>query len=234
MESAREPGLILNGERAVLPLESTAPQKRKRKTSLSYVAVIAHAILSSPRQRLTLSEIYQFIEEQHPVFTENRARWKNTVRHNLSLHDCFVRGEVALNKKGCNWRIHPSFIAEYSRGDFSRHKLSQRSSLPLEIRYETSHGSQLPVTPTSPCSCFMCASSQRFLPSPALLQFPRRGFQYMQLPQFPWNRWIYWTTPLENSTRGGELIRHFSSCPKQIRTLLQIMSSKYPPCIYLT
>lgn len=234
MESAREPALILSSERAVLPLERSA-QKRKQKTSLSYVAVIAHAILSSPRQRLALSEIYQFIEEQHPEFTENRARWKNTVRHNLSLHDCFVRGEVALNKKGCNWRIHPSFIAEYSRGDFSRHKLSQRYSLPLEIRYETSpHGSQHPVTPTSSCNCFMCASSQRFLPSPALLQYPRRGFQYMQPPQVPWHLWTYWTTSLKNSTRGGELIWHFNACPKQIRTLLQTMSSKYPPCIYLS
>ena len=188
MESTREPAMILNNEKTFLPLESIA-HKRKRKSTLSYVAVIAHAILSAPRQRLTLSEIYQFIEEENPEFTENRARWKNTVRHNLSLHDCFVRGEVALNKKGCNWRIHPSFIAEYSRGDFSRHKLSQSSSLPLELRYETSHGNQLPVTPSNPCSCYMCASARRFLPSPALLQFPRRGFQYMQFPQLPWNAW---------------------------------------------
>lgn len=208
MESTREPALSLNSERAVLPRDESTSQKRKRKTAFSYVAVIAQAILSAPRQRLTLSEIYQFIEEKHPEFTENRARWKNTVRHNLSLHDCFVRGEVALNKKGCNWRIHPNFIAEYSRGDFSRHKLSQSSSLPLEIRYDTSHENQLPAIPASPCSCYMCISSQRFLPSPALLQFPRRGFQYMQLPQLPWNPWIYWTVPPDDSTRGTELQWH--------------------------
>lgn len=190
MQDRREPALMLNSERTVLPLEMT-PQKRKRNSSaLSYVAVIAHAILSSPRQRLPLSEIYQFIEEYHPEFTENRARWKNTVRHNLSLHDCFMRGEVAFNKKGCNWRIHPSFIAEYSRGDFSRHKLSQ-SSLALERRYESSHGNLFPVTPAAPCNCYICASSRRLLPSAASLQFPRREFQYMQLPQFPWNPWTY-------------------------------------------
>ena len=129
-----------------MSLEETTQKRKRNSSALSYVAVIAHAILSSPHQRLTLSEIYQFIEKQHPRFTENRARWKNTVRHNLSLHDCFVRGEVAINKKGCNWRIHPSFIAEFSRGNFSRHKLSQSPSLPLEIRYERSHGNQLPAT----------------------------------------------------------------------------------------
>lgn len=191
MDGKQETAVIPNNEREFMPLEET-PQKRKRNSSaLSYVAVIAHAILSSPRQRLTLSEIYQFIEKQHPRFTENRARWKNTVRHNLSLHDCFVRGEVALNKKGCNWRIHPSFIAEFSRGDFSRHKFSQSPSLPLEIRYERSHGNEFPTTRSTPCSCYICAPTARFLPSPPLLQFPRRELQYMQLPQFPWNPWIY-------------------------------------------
>ena len=195
MENRRETALILNSSTAVIPLESGKTQKRKRNTSaLSYVAVIAHAILSSPRHRIPLSEIYQFIEERHPEFTENRARWKNTVRHNLSLHDCFVRGEVALNKKGCNWRIHPSFVAEFSRGDFSRHKLSQISSATLENRYEGSHGNPFPVTPATSCSCYSCDSARRYLASAALLQqLPRTGLQYMQLPQLSWNPWIYWT-----------------------------------------
>lgn len=191
MDGKQESAFNSGNERAVMSLEGTTQKRKRNSAALSYVAVIAHAILSSPRKRLTLSEIYQFIEEQHPRFTENRARWKNTVRHNLSLHDCFVRGEVALNKKGCNWRIHPSFIAEFSRGDFSRHKLSQSPSLPLEIRYERSHGNQFPATPSIPCSCYICSPTAHFLPSPPLLQFPRRELQYMQLPPYSWNPWIY-------------------------------------------
>lgn len=168
----------------------TGKQKRKRNSSsLSYVAVIAHAILSSPRQRLPLCEIYKFIEEHHPEFTENRARWKNTVRHNLSLHDCFLRGEVAFNKKGCNWRIHPSFLAEFTRGDFSRHKFSQSPSLSLDSVYGTSHGAHLSVSVTSPC--YVCESTRRVLPSHGQLQFQRQEVQYSQIPHLLWRPWAH-------------------------------------------
>lgn len=164
MEETPAASLILRVERKVEP--ESVRQKRKRNSSpLSYVAVIARAILSSPRQRLPLSEIYSFIEERFPEFTENRVRWKNTVRHNLSLHDCFVRGEVAFNKKGCNWRIHPFFLAEFSRGDFSRHKLSQSPSLAWQFGYQasaSSHSVPLAETPAIPrCSC---ESKGRILP----------------------------------------------------------------------
>jgi len=188
MEETREAALVLNAGRDVHPLE-TAKQKRKRNSSsLSYVAVIAHAILSSPRQRLPLCEIYRFIEERHPEFTENRARWKNTVRHNLSLHDCFVRGEIASNRKGCNWRIHPSFVAEFSRGDFSRHKLSQSPPFLVGIGYETSYGIGLQAN--SPC--YICESTRRVLPSSEWLQFQRQEIQHPQIPQTLWRPWIYW------------------------------------------
>ena len=193
MDGKQESSINSSNEKDAVSLEETTQKRKRNSSALSYVAVIAQAILSSPHQRLTLSEIYQFIEKQHPRFTENRARWKHTVRHNLSLHDCFVRGEVAMNKKGCNWRIHPSFIAEFSRGNFSRHKLSQSPSLPMEIRYERLHGNQLPATPSIPCSCYICSSTARFLPSSPLLQFPRRELQYMQLPPYSWNPWIYWS-----------------------------------------
>lgn len=190
MEETRESSSVFNAGKEAHTLEG-AKQNRKRNSSpLSYVAVIARAILSSPRQRLPLCEIYNFIADRHPEFTENRARWKNTVRHNLSLHDCFVRGETALNKKGCNWRIHPSFMAEFSRGDFSRHKFSQHPSLPLESGYETSHGSyHLAVSPASPC--YICESTRRALPPPGFLQLQRQVMHSPQMPQHPWRPWMY-------------------------------------------
>ena len=98
-------------------------QKRRRNSSpLSYIEVIAYAILRSPQKRVTLSEIYNFIQNNYPSFTEHRIRWKNTVRHNLSLHECFQRGEIAMDKAGCYWHIHPGFLEAFSRGDFSRRK----------------------------------------------------------------------------------------------------------------
>lgn len=169
----------------------SAKQTRKRNSSpLSYVAVIARAILSSPHQRLPLCEIYSYIEERHPEFTENRARWKNTVRHNLSLHDCFLRGEVAFNKKGCNWRIHPSFVAEFRRGDFSRHKFSQSPSFSWEGGYHASYGPHPVANPGSPC--YICESRRQVIPSAGWMPFSQtQDIQYSQIPQLPWRPWIY-------------------------------------------
>ncbi|XP_068707339.1 forkhead box protein L1-like [Montipora foliosa] len=153
-------------------VESERQKRKRNSSSLSYVAAISLAILSSPRQRLPLSDIYSFIEEHFPEFIENRVRWKNTVRHNLSLHDCFVRGEVASNKKGCNWRIHPSFVAEFSRGDFSRHKLSQSPTFSWPTGYQatTSYSASLVENPAVPCysyesTCRLLISAQFWSPS---------------------------------------------------------------------
>ena len=94
--------------------------RRHKYSTPSYIAAISQAILSSPMKRLPLAEIYQFIERHHPEFKEGRPRWKNTVRHNLSLHECFVKGEMTANQKCCYWKIHPRYAARFSRGDFSR------------------------------------------------------------------------------------------------------------------
>ena len=97
-------------------------RKRRNSSPFSYIEIIAYAILSSPQKRATLSEIYSFIQNNYPSFTEHRLRWKNTVRHNLSLHECFQRGGIAVGNAGCYWHIHPSFVPAFSRGDFSRRK----------------------------------------------------------------------------------------------------------------
>lgn len=93
---------------------------KSRRFSMTYVALIASAILRFPEKRLTLSQIYQVIEKIFPEFTVTRAGWKNTVRHNLSLHECFVKGEMAANGKSCYWHIHPAYIARFSKGDFRK------------------------------------------------------------------------------------------------------------------
>lgn len=102
-------------------LTGIVPSRPKSKRfSMTYVALIASAILRVPEKRLTLAQIYQVIEKTFPEFTVSRAGWKNTVRHNLSLHECFVKGEVAANGKSCYWHIHPAYITRFSKGDFRK------------------------------------------------------------------------------------------------------------------
>uniref|UniRef100_A0A8K9X8F0 Fork-head domain-containing protein n=1 Tax=Oncorhynchus mykiss TaxID=8022 RepID=A0A8K9X8F0_ONCMY len=68
----------------------------------TYASLIRHAILEAPDMQLTLNEIYNWFTRMFAYFRRNTATWKNAVRHNLSLHKCFVRVE---NVKGAVWTV---------------------------------------------------------------------------------------------------------------------------------
>uniref|UniRef100_H3CPI1 Forkhead box P1b n=1 Tax=Tetraodon nigroviridis TaxID=99883 RepID=H3CPI1_TETNG len=68
----------------------------------TYASLIRQAILDSPEKQLTLNEIYNWFTRMFAYFRRNAATWKNAVRHNLSLHKCFVRVE---NVKGAVWTV---------------------------------------------------------------------------------------------------------------------------------
>ncbi|XP_040201168.1 forkhead box protein M1 isoform X1 [Rana temporaria] len=73
----------------------------------SYMALIQFAINSTPNKRMTLKDIYTWIEDHFPYFKYvAKPGWKNSIRHNLSLHDMFVR-ESPSNNKISYWTIHP-------------------------------------------------------------------------------------------------------------------------------
>ncbi|KAL3119221.1 hypothetical protein niasHT_003508 [Heterodera trifolii] len=76
-----------------LPVIKPPGDEKEERPSLSYKDLIIEAIESSPERRLKLSEIYQVIKYLHP-YNQRRSDqwgWQNSIRHNLSLHDCFVK-----------------------------------------------------------------------------------------------------------------------------------------------
>lgn len=68
----------------------------------TYASLIRQSIIESPDHQLTLNEIYRWFELNFSYFRKNAQTWKNAVRHNLSLHKCFMRVE---NVKGAVWTV---------------------------------------------------------------------------------------------------------------------------------
>lgn len=106
-------------QQRVLPPEEPKPQH-------SYIGLIAMAILSSPDLKLVLSDIYQHILDHYPYFRNRGPGWRNSIRHNLSLNDCFMKAGRSANGKGHYWAIHPANIEDFRKGDFRRRKAQRK------------------------------------------------------------------------------------------------------------
>ncbi|KAL3275392.1 hypothetical protein HHI36_020156 [Cryptolaemus montrouzieri] len=96
--------------------------RRQDKPPYSYIALIVMAIQHSPTKRLTLSEIYSFLQQRFSFFRGSYQGWKNSVRHNLSLNECFVKLPKALGRpgKGHYWTIDPASEFMFEEGSFRR------------------------------------------------------------------------------------------------------------------
>ncbi|XP_076865858.1 forkhead box protein O6b [Brachyhypopomus gauderio] len=96
-----------------------AGQLRKSKSSRrnawgnqSYADLITRAIESTPEKRLTLSQIYDWMVRFVPYFKDkgdsnSSAGWKNSIRHNLSLHTRFIRVQNEGTGKSSWWMLNP-------------------------------------------------------------------------------------------------------------------------------
>ena len=91
-------------------IDYSADSAKDLKPPHSYAQLIGMAILSTPEQQMTLSNIYKWIMANYAFYRFNTGGWQNSIRHNLSLNKAFTKIARRTDEpgKGMKWMIEPT------------------------------------------------------------------------------------------------------------------------------
>nr|XP_033784752.1 forkhead box protein M1-like isoform X2 [Geotrypetes seraphini] len=159
------PDEVENGGKAEPAKPPRCPSKDR--PPYSYLQLIQLAINGTQTRRMTLQQIYTWVEERFPYYKYvAKPGWKNSIRHNLSIHKMFVRQREA-NGKAMYWTIKPSCQSACS-------SLSKQAGQEKDLAVLQQPGSKVrkmkPILPRE-CSLYPVASPV-FITIPVLYQTP--------------------------------------------------------------
>ncbi|XP_054624002.1 forkhead box protein Q1-like [Dunckerocampus dactyliophorus] len=157
------------------------PYTRRPKPPFSYIALIAMAIRDSPSGRLTLAEINEYLMNKFPFFRGSYTGWRNSVRHNLSLNDCFhkvLRDPSRPWGKDNFWMLNPNSEYTFADGVFRRRR--KRLNARLSTQQQSSEPAQ-----DAPPSTDLSSTAKKFTSSftiDTILSKPFRRDTHSHLP----------------------------------------------------
>ncbi|GAA5972750.1 hypothetical protein JCM11641_003003 [Rhodosporidiobolus odoratus] len=90
------------------------------KPKLSYNSLIGQALLSVEGHRMALSDIYAWVMKHYPYFKKTESGWQNSIRHNLSITECFIKTARSADNpgKGNLWQIKEGSEDQFVDGEF--------------------------------------------------------------------------------------------------------------------
>ena len=170
------------------------------------------AIRNSPTKKLTLNEIYSYLQQKFSFFRGPYQGWKNSIRHNLSLNECFIKLQRGLGRpgKGHYWTVHPSSEHLFEegacrrrpRGFRKKNPKSSRSQFTAQAFTTTSYNSsQFPsFEPSMPMYTDQSIRAQQYEPNSNYQNYYGFGYDHSFCAQNGNNEWLNrWDGPYKNS-----------------------------------